>query len=217
MSEHLTEEEQVEAIKKWWKENGGAIIIGVVVGLGAVIGVRYWYSYQETHSIAASDAYNRFTESVHKNDTANINKLADEMLHKYKGTSYAALTALQLAKQDVDANKLAEAEKNLKWALDNPGDKSIALITRQRLAEVLTAEGKFDEALGVLDKVNDPTFDPRYAQVRGDILRKQGKLEQAREAYQMALTDPTLSDKQREFIQMKMEELPKLSTQESKK
>jgi predicted negative regulator of RcsB-dependent stress response len=217
MVDHLSEEEQVEALKKWWKENGVAIFIGVVIGLGAVIGVRYWYSYQETRSIAASDVYNRFTESVQKNEEANTQKLANEMLQKYKGTSYAALTALQLAKQNVDANKLAEAEKNLRWALDNPGDKSIALITRQRLAEVLSAEGKLDEALSVLDKVKDPTFDPLFAQVRGDILRKQGKLEKAREAYQLALTDPSLSAKQREFIEMKLEELPKLPVQDAKK
>ena len=217
MSEHLTEEEQVEAIKRWWKENGGAIMIGIVLGLGAIIGVRYWFSYQETRAIAASDAYNRFTESAHKKEGATTQTLANEMLDKYKGTSYAALTALQLAKQNVDANQLAEAEKHLRWALENPGDKSIALVVRLRLAVVLSAEGKLDEALSVLDKVKDPTFDPRYSEVRGDILRKQGKLEKAREAYQLALTDPTLSDKQREFIEMKMEDLPKPPTQESKK
>ena len=217
MSEHLTEEEQVEAIKKWWKENGSAIVIGIVVGLGAVIGVRYWFSYQETRSLAASDMYNRFTETVHKKDDANVKKLANEILQKYQGTSYAALTALQIAKQDVDANKLAEAEKNLRWALDNPGHKSIELITRGRLAVVLSAENKLDEALALLDKVKDPTFDPRFAMVRGDILYKQGKLEKAREAYQLALTDSTLPRQQREFIEMKLGDLPKLPTQDTKK
>ena len=217
MSEHLTEEEQVEAIKKWWKENGSAIIIGIVVGLGAVIGVRYWFSYQDSRSTMASDAYNRFTESVNKKDEANTHKLANEMLEKYKGTSYAALTALQIAKQDVDANKLADAEKNLRWALENPGHKAIALITRQRLAVVLFAEGKLDKALSVLDEVRDPTFDPRFALVRGDIFRKQGKMEKAREEYQLALKDSTLTGKDREFVEMKMDDLSKAPTQDAKK
>ena len=217
MSEHLTEEEQVEAIKNWWKENGNAIIIGIVVGLGAVIGVRYWFSYQETRAIAASDAYNRFSESISKKEQAQTLTLANEIRDKYKGTSYAALTALQMAQQDVAANKLVEAEKQLRWALDNPGHKTIALIARQRLATVLYAEGKLDQALALLNEVKDATFDPRFAMVRGDILQKQGKLEEAREAYQLALTDSTLSGKQREFVEMKLEALPKLATQDTRK
>jgi predicted negative regulator of RcsB-dependent stress response len=217
MSEHLTEEEQVEALKKWWKENGSAIIIGIAVGLAAVIGVRYWFSYQETRSTLASDAYNQFTAAVSKKDAANTQKLADTMLDKYKGTSYAALTALEMAKQEVDANKLAEAEKHLRWALANPGHKTIALIARQRLAVILVAENKLDEALALLGQVKDPTFDPRYALIRGDILRKQGKVEQAREAYQLALTDSTLTGKEREFVEMKLEDLSKSPTKDTKK
>ena len=217
MVEHLTEEEQVEALKKWWKENGTAIIIGIVVGLGVVIGVRYWFSYQETRAVKASDAYNSFTESVARKDTAATQKLASEMFDKYKGTSYAALAALQMAKQDVTANNLGEAEKQLRWAMANPGHKTIGLVARQRLAEVLVAEGKLDEALTLLDQVKDPTFDPRYALIRGDILRKQGKDEKAREAYQLALTDSTLTGKEREFVEMKLDDLAKAKSQDSKK
>jgi predicted negative regulator of RcsB-dependent stress response len=217
MSEHLTEEEQVEALKKWWKENGSAIIIGILIGLGAVIGVRYWFSYQETRAIQASDAYDHFTQAISKKDEAGTQKLANEILEKFKGTSYAALTALEMAKQDVDANKLAEAEKNLRWAMENPGHKTIGLVARQRLAMVLYAEDKLDQALAVLDKVKDPTFDPRFALVRGDILRKQGKAEKAREAYQLALTDSTLSGKEREFVEMKLQDLTKSPAQDIKK
>jgi predicted negative regulator of RcsB-dependent stress response len=217
MSEHLTEEEQVEAIKKWWKENGTAIIIGIVVGLGAVIGVRYWFSYKETRAVNASEVYYKFTVAVSKKDAALATTLANEMRDKFKGTSYAALTAMQIAKQDVDANKLPEAEKNLRWALANPGHKVIGLIARQRLAEVLNAEGKLDEALALLNKAKDPTFDSRFALIRGDILSKQGKSEQAREAYQLALTGSSLSGKEREFVQMKLDDLSKPKTQESKK
>lgn len=216
MSEHLTEEEQVEAIKKWWKENGTAIILGIVVGLGAVIGVRYWFNYQQARAVKASDAYNRFSAAASKKDKADTQKLAKLMLDKYKGTSYAALTALELAKQDVTADKLAEAEKNLRWAMENPGHKTISLIARERLGRVLLAENKLDEALKVLNAVKDPTFDPRFALIRGDILRKQGNIEQAHEAYQLALTDQTLSGKQRQFVQMKMDALATSSTPDSK-
>jgi predicted negative regulator of RcsB-dependent stress response len=217
MAEHLTEEEQVEALKKWWQENGTAIIIGIVVGLAAVIGVRYWFSYHETRAVKASDAYYNFNAAISKKDTALTQTLANEMRENFKGTSYAALTAMQMARLDVDANKLAEAEKNLRWAVDNPGHKTLGLIARLRLAEVLNAEGKLDDALALLDQVKDPTFDPRFALVRGDILRKQGKMEKAREAYQLALTDKSLSGKTRDFVEMKLDDLSASPTQESKK
>jgi len=217
MVEHLTEEEQVEALKKWWKENGTAVIIGIVVGLAAVIGVRYWFSYHETLAVNASVMYDNFTAAVNKKDAALVQTLSNEMRDKFKGTSYAALAAMQLAKQDVDAKNLPEAEKNLRWALANPGNKVIGLIARQRLAEVLYAEAKLDDALTLLNQVKDATFDPRFAQIRGDILRKQGKAEQAREAYQLALTDSSLSGKERDFVQMKLDDLSKAQTQDSKK
>ncbi len=217
MAEHLTEEEQVEALKKWWKENGTAVIIGIVVGLGAVIGVRYWFSYHETLAVNASITYDKFNDALKKKDAALVQTLSNELRDKYKGTSYAALTSLQMAKQEVEANKLPEAEKNLRWALENPGHKVIGLIARQRLAEVLSAEGKLEDALKLLNQVKDATFDPRFALIRGDILRKQGKTEQAREAYQLALTDSSLNGKEREFVQMKLDNLSKALTQDSKK
>ncbi|MEJ2360274.1 MAG: tetratricopeptide repeat protein [Gammaproteobacteria bacterium] len=217
MSEHMTEEEQVEALKKWWRDNGTAIIIGIVVGLAVVIGVRYWFSYKETRALHASDAYNNFTAAIAKKDKALSQKLAAEMLDKYKGTSYAALTAMWLAKQDVTANKLPEAAKHLRWAVDHPGYKTISLIARDRLARVLVAENKLDEALKVLDAVKDQTFEPRFAMVKGDILSKQGKTVQAREAYQLALTDPTLAGKERNLVQMKMDNLSSSLSQDSKK
>lgn len=216
MSEYMTEDEQVEALKKWWRENGTAIIIGIVVGLAAIIGVRYWFKYQKTQAVHASDAYHQFLDAAAKKgkDKAEAQKFATIMLDKYKGTPYAALTALRLAKDDIDANKLAAAAKQLRWAMKNPGHKTIAMLARLRLARVLVAENKSDEALTLLDQVKDATFDPRFNIVRGDILSKQGKNIQAREAYQLALTDRTLTGKQRQFVEMKMDALTAMSPAE---
>lgn len=209
MTAYLNEDEQVEALKKWWRENGTAIIIGIVIGLAAIIGVRYWFKYQQTRALNASGAYQHFLDAVGKKtkDKGAARELADSILDKYKGTPYAALTALKLAKEDVDANKLPAAAKQLRWAMKNPGHKTIAMIARLRLARVLVAENKLDDALTLLNQVKDATFDPRFNIVRGDILSKQGKSMQAREAYQLALTDRSLAGKQRQFVEMKMDAL----------
>lgn len=217
MSEHLTEHEQVEALKKWWKENGTAIVIGIVIGLGVIIGLHYWRNHKEVLALKASDAYNQYVAAVAKKDKTESRKLAKAMLDKYEGTTYAALTAMEMAKQAVAANKLDEATKHLRWAMDHPGYKTISLIARQRLAQVLVAQNKLGEALATLDAVKNQTFEPRYSIIKGDILKKQGKLVQAREAYQLALTDPTLSSKERHLVQMKMDNLSAFNNQDNAK
>ncbi|MBK5967828.1 YfgM family protein, partial [Thiorhodovibrio winogradskyi] len=52
-----TDEEKAEAIKKWWKENGVAVVTGVAIGLAAIFGWRGWTGYQEQRGQQASLAF----------------------------------------------------------------------------------------------------------------------------------------------------------------
>ena len=40
MDVYTSEDEQVEALKKWWKENGKSVIGGVIIGAGLLFGGR---------------------------------------------------------------------------------------------------------------------------------------------------------------------------------
>ena len=91
MSEELTEQEQIEALKKWWGEYGTSIIIGLVIGLSVLIGVRQWFKYQQTHALSASDAYNSFVEAASKKDDAVTLQLAKNMPIKITNVPFAAL------------------------------------------------------------------------------------------------------------------------------
>jgi predicted negative regulator of RcsB-dependent stress response len=207
MTEHLTEDEQVEKLKKWWKENGVAVITGIVIGLAGVVGVRYWFNYQEQQSVEASRLYSTYMTAVEKKDIGQANQDSQKLKKDYAGTSYAALAAMQQASQSVTEGNLEAAVSNLQWAVDNPGHDTIAHLARIRLANVLIVQNKYTEALQLIKDVYEPAFDARYAELRGDIYAGQDQKSQARSEYQSALASNDLTGKQREFVEMKLNDL----------
>ena len=184
MEVYTTEEQQVEVIKSWWKENGTSVLAGTVIGLVGLFGWRYYNELQQTNQEAASQAYNAMTAQLAKGDDAALEQ-AKSFISAHQGDAYAELAALQLAAAAVKAGKLDLAAEQLTQVAAN-GDESIKPIAALRLARVLKDQGKADEALAQLGKINNDAFKAQVAEVRGDILQKQGKAEEARDAYQAA-------------------------------
>lgn len=184
MEVYTTEEQQVEVIKSWWKENGTSVLAGTVIGLVGLFGWRYYNELQQTNQEAASQAYNAMTAQLAKGDDAALEQ-AKSFITAHQGDAYAELAALQLAAAAVKAGKLDLAAEQLTQVAAN-GDESIKPIAALRLARVLKDQGKADEALAQLGKINNDAFKAQVAEVRGDILQKQGKAEEARDAYQAA-------------------------------
>lgn len=184
MEVYTTEEQQVEVIKNWWKENGTSVIAGTVIGLVGLFGWRYYNEMQQNNQEAASQAYNEMTAQLAKGDDAALEQ-AKSFITAHKGGAYAELAALQLAAAAVKAGKLDLAAEQLTLVAAS-GDDSIKPIAALRLARVLSDQGKADEALAQLGKINNDAFKAQVAEVRGDILQKQGKAEEARDAYQAA-------------------------------
>ncbi|MGY3943576.1 YfgM family protein [Aeromonas tecta] len=184
MEVYTTEEQQVEVIKSWWKENGTSVLAGTVIGLVGLFGWRYYNAHQLTSQETASQAYNEMTTQLAKGDDAALEQ-AKNFITAHKGDAYAELAALQLAGAAVKANKLDLAVEQLTDVAAN-GDEAIRPIAALRLARVLNDQGKADEALAQLGKINNDAFKAQVAEARGDVLLKQGKPEEARDAYQAA-------------------------------
>lgn len=184
MEVYTTEEQQVEVIKSWWKENGTSVLAGTVIGLVGLFGWRYYNELQQTNQEAASQAYNAMTAQLAKGDDAALEQ-AKSFISAHQGDAYAELAALQLAAAAVKAGKLDLAAEQLTQVAAN-GDESIKPISALRLARVLKDQGKADEALAQLGKINNDAFKAQVAEVRGDVLLGQGKPEEARDAYQVA-------------------------------
>jgi len=204
---HLTDDEQVEQLKKWWKENGTSIVIGIVIGLSAVVGYWQWNKYQETRSLAASAQYEIFTESLASDKKDQVTAALDTLKSEYEGTTYAALAAMLTASNLVKEKDIKKAIENLKWAYEHSGHDSVQHLARIRLAKLYVADNQLTEALALIDQAKDPAFDGYYSSIKGDVYSKQGQLEKARTEYKNALASTSFSGKQREYVQMKLDDL----------
>lgn len=208
MEVYSTEEQQVEAIKKWWSENKLSVIGGVVIGVAALWGGRTWIAGQESHAEAASDMYQIMMSKISGGALDEAAADGSALLGQFSDTPYAALASLGLAKIKLEQGDLSAASSHLNWALNNSQQEEVKIIARLRLAELAFAEGDTAKALAQLSAAKDlGAFEASYEQLRGDILAAEGKTEEARTAYVRALAamDPAAAG--RRLLQMKLDDL----------
>lgn len=207
---YRTEEEQVEAIKKWWNENGKSIIGGVVIGITAIFGWRAYDNHTILQAEAASTLYEQMIAASREGDADNTRIYADRVIADYKSSSYAVFASLMLAKLEAEANNLAAAETNLRWVLANNSQTEIEHIARLRLVRILIASNKLDLAIEMLNTNDLGKFVTQYEELRGDIFLKQGKNEEAQQAYQKALANTVTNEEAQSLLQMKLDELGRI-------
>jgi len=189
METHVTEEQQLEAVKKWWQENGSSIITGVILGLAILFGVKAWLAWRENVAQQASDIYATMLSALRHEDSTATAERAGMLISEYSGTPYAALAALAIARVRVEENSLEAAQTQLQWVVDHAKTDYIRAIARLRLARVKLALKDTDGAEAVLNAAG-PAVDTEvmFAELRGDIDSARGKPQQAADAYQKALS-----------------------------
>ena len=207
MDVYKTEEEQVEAIKKWWNENGKSIIAGVAIGITAIFGWRAYDNHTVVQAEAASVLYEQMVGAAREDDDENSRIYANRIIDEHKSGTYAVFAKLMLAKLAADAGELDQAETHLRWAMDNNAQDELEHIARLRLARVLIAADKLDSAAKTLDVSKPGEFVARYEELRGDIFVKQGKPEEAQAAYEKSLLNSQLPDDGESVLQMKLNNL----------
>jgi predicted negative regulator of RcsB-dependent stress response len=189
---YRTEEEQVEALKRWWDENGRSTVIGIALALVAAFGWQAWQDHRQGQRETASALYQQLLVSAAgaEQDAARegeVERLAARLKDEFGGTTYAQFASLQLARLAVAGNDLAAAEAELRWVLSQASSGSdVALVARQRLARVTAAAGNTDAALDLLEVSSDKPYEASYALARGDILLAAGRGDEALAAYQLA-------------------------------
>lgn len=200
------EREQVEALKKWWQDNGRSVIIGLVIGFGALIGSRLWVNYTEKMAVAASQEYDQLRTELNDKNFDAVDTRANYIITNFARTPYAVLAAMALARVNVEQGDLASARARLQWARDHADEPELVDIARLRLARVLFAEGSSDAALEALGKEDPAAFAGAYQELRGDIYAAKGDAEKARAAYQSAIqTRPAGLDTH--ILDMKLDDL----------
>lgn len=207
MDVYTTEEEQVEALKKWWKENGTSIVFGIVLGLAAVFGWRGWQEHKSAQAQAASELFQDVLTALRSDSPDKAESPAREIVKTYSNTGYAVPAQLVLAKMSVTDNKLDEAAAHLKQALAQSDSPALNLDIRLRLARVQAAKGNYDAALATLNVKDPGAFSPGYEELKGDILAGQGHAQDAYAAYEQALKQYRKQGADTSMLEMKIDEL----------
>jgi len=183
----LEEQEQLEEIKTWWKLHG-TLITAVVVALAVgVVGWQGWQWWQRSQSNQAAHLYGQLQLALQQQDAKRVRLLSGELIDKFGGTAYAGMGALIAGKALYETGDLKSAAAQYGWAAEQARDPGLRDLARLRQALVLADEKSYDAALALLAVPPAPTFQARYAEVRGDILATQGKPAEARAAYDTAL------------------------------
>jgi predicted negative regulator of RcsB-dependent stress response len=207
LTDYLTEQEQIEILKKWIKQYSLVILTGVVIAMVCITGWRYWQQRQAKILSHASAVYDEMLTKRAQNDASATLVQAQKLFSHYSQTTYGQMAAFMLARDAVVKKNYPEAEKHLNWVLDHSSIASIRQIARIRLARLLIAEHKPDAALKVLEKVEDKYFNGLTDEVRGDAYLTMKDTVKARLAYQQALADLPNAEVIRPLLQMKYDNL----------
>jgi predicted negative regulator of RcsB-dependent stress response len=212
---YRTDDEQVEALKRWWKENGTSTLLGIVVVVGGYFGWQAWETRQAQQAEAASFSYQQLLQlsmEIEQQPTdaryTTASHLVNTLKTDFSSTDYARYAALMQAKLQVSQGDLAEAEAELRWVLDSKPEPSMMQVSNLRLARVLFASGQVDPALALIDSAEHGEFTGSFYELRGDIESSQGNVEAARQAYQRALEQGPVAAGGAPLVRMKLESLP---------
>jgi len=201
-----TEEEQVAALKDWWKANGTSVISGVVAAVVIVGGWNFWQSYQKDKMLQASTVYEQLLKANEAKATDSIDKISEKLVSTYGSTAYGAYALLFQAKAKVEANDLAAAQSLLQQAIDTSSDDEVKHVARGRLVRVLMAQAEYEKGLQVIASVNQAKlggFEGIYDELKGDLYVAMSRIGEARTAYQSALK----SGKSSPLLQFKLDDL----------
>ncbi|GAB4360315.1 MAG: tetratricopeptide repeat protein [Methylohalobius crimeensis] len=206
MATHLEEEEQVEALKRWWKENGPSVIGGIVLGLAGIFGWNAWQNHQQAQAEQASELYAQLVDAVQNGKFDLAEGLSKRLTGDFERTAYADYARLLQAKAWVDQGRPEEAKPWLESVLKSSNDVDLQHLARLRLSRILLAMEKPEEGLSLLDsaKVGDPGhFAGHYEETKGDLYYAWGKRQEAREAYQKAIA----LGRDHPYLRMKLNDL----------
>ncbi len=203
--QYETEEQQVEALKAWWNENGKAVIAGVVLGALAIGGWGAYKSHQEKQAVAASDIFSRTVDATGDGDAAKASELAEKIGDDHSDTLYASYSYFSAARAALDAGDLDTAARHLAWVADNGKTEEVKIIASVRLARILGVQGKVTAGLGLLPTTYPDSFKALVEEARGDLHVAKGDAAAALTAYNAALETNFASDP--DSLTMKINEL----------
>jgi len=203
----LQEQEQVDALKSWWSENGKRVIAAVVIVLVGFSGVQLWKNYKAQQAGEAAKLYAEVMKQTMSNDPKRVNDAVAALVDKFGSSAYAPRAQFVAAQTNLLVKDTSKAKVQLQWIIEHASEINLQDAARLKLASVLLDEKKYDEALTQLNSAHPEAFTGLYADLKGDVLAAQGKTEEARVAYKQALEKIEAKSMYRNLVQLKLDGL----------
>ena len=207
MSVYMTEAEQLDAIKKWWKRYSNIITIVLSLVLLAASGYKYWNWHQEKVNQQASNAYEQLMLAFSNQDKKGVRSYANQLLNDYGQTIYADAARMTLAKLYAMHDKYTEAFNELNYVAAHYKMVAIHQVAKIRIARLFLAEKAYDKALAQLAQVDYTAYMPVVSELRGDIYVATGRYPLAVVEYKKAIGEVQMQGMGNLFLEMKTNEL----------
>ncbi|HHF4336046.1 YfgM family protein [Haemophilus influenzae] len=185
MAYSIEEEQEINQLKEWWKENGKTIIVAFILGVGGMFGWRYWQAHQAEQIAQASAQYDALINSVQQDEQAKKANI-EQFVQANSKTAYAVFALLDEAKKATEKQDFSAAEANLNQALTQSQDEVLTSIVALRLSAVQFQLGQLDNALTTLNQVKGESFNARKAILTGDIQIAKGDKVAAKNRFEQA-------------------------------
>jgi len=200
--------EQGEVVKKWLRENGSAIVMGLVIAFGGLFGFKQWHGWQESNRQEASAEFEVMSELLTTGQLDAAMSNFQSLQDNYPASPYTSMAALQMARARLESSQADLAIGLYEFVVENGYPKALAVVARERLARVLLDQGDSDRALDLIQNAGDISgFESRFAEVRGDIYLDQGKTDEAIAAYRDALDSLEAGEGDRAGLELKLRTL----------
>jgi predicted negative regulator of RcsB-dependent stress response len=207
VEEYLTDRDQEEALRAWWRDNWRWILAGIVLGLAILGGWKFWDSYRNREHQEAAASYKKFQDAANAKNVQQEEATLKDLAAGHEGSPYTQQARLELAKSYSDAGQYDKALPLLRAVADGAHDEQLAQIAKLRSARLLVQLGKHDDALKALDPEKAGAFAAQVREVRGDALVAKGDLEGARAEYAAALSANDDASIDRTLLELKQQDI----------
>lgn len=197
--------EQGERVQQWLRQNGLSIVVGIAIGLVGIFGWGKWKDHRAEHQAQAADLYQQIQVATASGKADNADQLTDQLLKDYADSTYAIFAAGDRAQRQVQAKQLDKAIESLGWAESHASNENLKALAQLRIARVQLAQGKGADALATLDRMPPKAYEGVAQELRGDVLVKLGRPDDARKAYVAAKA--ALGENAPQSVQMKIDDL----------
>lgn len=209
MDIYASDEEKAEAIKQWWRDNGRSVIAGVILGLAAIFGFRYWTNYQQVQTQQAAVIYQQTSIQLSQDEAADAEAMVKTLMQDYSSSAYAVFAALEMAQSKLNQDEPDAAAEYLSWVKDNAELQSHRELASLRLARVFFSQQQYDQALSLIAEADSQAFGSLFAELKGDIKLAQGDAAAAQTAYQQALVQLAPGQPRQSLIEIKLDDVAK--------